>query len=124
MQRWFLSLWLVLLFPGYSKAQPIVYLTQVRIQPQGMQTRIIFELTQDTVGKIKFIPQPNRITIAFNHTRKHFNLRHVPLKDPLITAISEQQSNSDTVGFTFYMAKPVTYKTAYFHNKRIHTVTL
>lgn len=113
------------LVPSFLYAAPPIYLTDVRIEPaNNYESRIIFELTQQTTGKVKFLYDPYRVTVEFKNTAKQFSLDHLHLKDPLITSIQESQAPENDVHFTFYVNQPVQWHVNYVLNKRINTVNL
>lgn len=104
MQQWmrglFSTLVILVLFSSASYAIEPAYMTGMRIKPSPTQSRIIFNLSRKTTGIIKYAPNPDRLMIEFENTKKKFTLQQAQLIGANITSISTQETQT---GVRFFL---------------------
>lgn len=105
--------WLGLLFwlPFVVFAEP-VYLSGLRIQPGTESSRLIFTLSQQTSGRVKYIPNPHRLIIEFKNTRLHFTINHAKLVGSNIVSLTTKKT-ADSVEFILRTTTKVKWTTQF-----------
>lgn len=106
MQRRILFLFCLLL-PFLAEASDLVHLSALTIRPTPNSTRMIFTLSEKTIGHLKYIPAPDRLTLELEHTYKNFNLDYANLGGSLVQSIVAVPAPPDTLRFVFKVSKPV-----------------
>lgn len=79
-----------ILFPVIIWASPI-QMSGMKIEPGKNRTRLIFNLSDKTFGKIKYIPSPPRVMILFANTNMRFKISNVNVSGANIRTISAKQ---------------------------------
>jgi N-acetylmuramoyl-L-alanine amidase len=111
-----LTWWLIFISFSFSLvawAEQAVYLEGLLIQPSTSDTRLTFILSDKTYGKVKYIPNPDRLIIEFDHTYKRFNLENTRLGNANVKTINTEQMGLGTLRFIFTLTGKVHWKTTF-----------
>lgn len=100
MSRLLVSLILFFFSSLVFAAEPVL-LTAMRIQPSPTVTRVVFTLTEKTYGKVKYLPNPDRLIVTFAETRKRFQLQNVRLTGSNVKSLDAQSLENGAVQFVF-----------------------
>lgn len=99
------SILLLILFPIMLFAAPAepVYLKRLLIQPSETATKFTFVLSRKTIGKVKYLPRPDRVEVEFENTTKRFTMQNTSLGGSNVTTINTDESQSGKLRFIFSM---------------------
>lgn len=102
MRRLILTIGLILLPLMVFAAEP-VFLTGMLIQPSPTSTRITFILTHKTFGRVKYIPDPDRVIVEFENTKKNFSIENARLGGSNVKSITARISDRGVLEFILYV---------------------
>lgn len=109
--RYLMLIWFCLL-PIVAYAEKPVFLTSMRIMPAATKTTIIFDLTDNTQGVVKFFPQENLLVIKFSDTKLRFNVQQAKLKNANVMEFSGKELSDNSVEFRMKTTGKVKWTTA------------
>lgn len=105
--------WLIIIFSQSTLAKEPVIVTGMLIKPGNEITQVTFNLSAKTFGRVKYIPNPNRVVVEFENTQKHFVISNAKLIGGNVTSIDSKEINHGVTQFIFYVTGNV-HATAHF----------
>lgn len=107
--------------PLSAHAQAVM-LKQLRVLPSEKQTRLLFVLDQKTLGKIKYLPNPDRVQIEFKKTKIKFDLNQALFANSNVISINAKRDFIGTLRFTLLLKNKVSWKIQFLPPENNNTV--
>lgn len=89
-------------------AEP-VYLLGLLIKPSQTVSHFTFTLSRKTYGRVKYIPDPDRVEIEFADTYRNFSMQDAVLHGSNVKSIDLQDAGNGTLRFVFNVSGPADY---------------
>jgi len=115
---------LLLLLPSLSLAAEPAHLIAMQMQPSQKLTRITFILTKQTTGKVKYLPNPDRVILELTNTDKKFNLQNARIGRANVISINSETAPDNLLRFIFSVTGKVTCKINFSPNGKNKGVQL
>ncbi len=102
-RRRIFSLIFCMIVSAFVLANDKIYLSRVLIQPSATATQLTFLLTKKTYGKVRYIPNPDRVEVEFANTYTNVQMHHASLRHANVTSIETDHTQPGILRFILHV---------------------
>ncbi len=123
LMRYLLFIMLLLVSISALASNP-VRITAISMQPSATFTRISFILSQQTTGKVKYVPAAKQVIVDFAHTTKRFAMHNARLGGANVVSVNAIDMPNQSVRFVFLVKDKVRWTIQFLPNDKTNGVRL
>ena len=92
---------LLLFMPVLSSATNPVFLSAIITKPSATSSQFTFVLDKKTHGKVKYLPNPNRVIVELDNTRNRFFIKSAIFSQANVKTMHAEKIAEDGLRFIF-----------------------